>query len=157
MTATAHALVAGAIARAVGDPILAPALSFTSHYIMDAVPHWDVGTNWRSRSKMATGIIAIAETILGITLAYFLFAGKVAPLILLTTIIASELPDWLEAPWYIFFAKQKGNGPSKKASVWEKLTYAIYKTENLFHAKAQLPLGLLTQIVTVAFFLVVLR
>ena len=157
MTATAHAIVAAAIAGAVPNPYLAIPLAITSHFIMDAIPHWDFGTDWRTRSKNATGALAIAETVLGITLAYFLFRGKVETPLLLSTIIASELPDWLEAPWYIFFASKNKNGVSKKSGFWERLTYRIYYRENMIHAKANLPLGLITQLVAVAFFLLLLR
>ncbi|MCX6793868.1 MAG: hypothetical protein NTY06_02065 [Candidatus Gottesmanbacteria bacterium] len=156
MTATAHALVAAAIARAVPNPYLAIPLAITSHFIMDAIPHWDIGTDWRTRSKIVTGALAIAETVLGITLAYFLFRGKVETPLLLSTIIAGELPDWLEAPWYIFFANKKKSGVTKKAGFWERFTYRIYRRENAIHSKAGLPLGVITQIVTVAFFLVLL-
>jgi hypothetical protein len=157
MTATAHALVAGAIARAVPNPYLAIPLAITSHFIMDAIPHWDIGTSWRTRSKAVTGALAIGETVLGITLAYFLFRGKVETPLLLSTIIASELPDWLEAPWYIFFAHKNKNGITKKSGFWERCTYRIYRRENMVHAKADVPFGLITQIVAVAFFLLLLH
>lgn len=157
MTATAHALVAAAIARAIPNPYLSIPLAFGSHFIMDAIPHWDFGTNWRTRSKKMTGALAIAETTLGITVAYFLFAGKVEPLPLLLTIMAGELPDWLEAPYYIFFASQDKKGPEKKAGFWERLTYRIYKLENVFHTKASYPFGVFTQVATVAFFLLLLK
>jgi hypothetical protein len=157
MTATAHALVAGAIARAVPNPYLAIPLALTSHFIMDAIPHWDFGTSWRGRSKKTTGILAIGETVLGITLAYFLFRGKVETSLLLSCIVASEFPDWLEAPWYIFFASKSKQGVSAAASFWEKLSYNIYRKENTVHAKASLPFGLITQVVTVGFFLLLLH
>jgi hypothetical protein len=151
MTATAHALVSAAIARAVPNPYLAIPLAITSHFIMDAVPHWDIGVQWRTRSKTMTGALAIGETVLGITLAYFLFRGKVEPPLLLSTMFAGELPDWLEAPWYIFFAKKNKSGVSKKAGFWERVSYRIYRRENIFHSKADLPFGLITQIAIVAF------
>ncbi len=157
MTATAHALVAAAIARAIPNPYLSIPLAFGSHFILDAVPHWDFGTNWRGRSKKMTGALAIAETTLGITVAYFLFHGKVEPVQLLLTIIAGELPDWMEAPYYIFFASQNKKEPGKTAAFWEKLTYKIYKLENVFHAKASYPFGVFTQVATVAFFLLLLK
>ncbi len=157
MTATAHALVSAAIARAVPNPYLAIPLAITSHFIMDAVPHWDIGTDWRSRSKTMTGALAIGETVFGITLAYFLFRGKVETPLLLSCIIAGELPDWLEAPWYIFFAKNKHTGVSKKAGFWESLSYRIYHRENMVHSKTDLPFGLITQVIAVAFFLLLLR
>ncbi|KKW11607.1 MAG: hypothetical protein UY48_C0015G0013 [Candidatus Gottesmanbacteria bacterium GW2011_GWB1_49_7] len=157
MTATAHALVAGAIARSIPNPIFAVPLAFASHFIMDTVPHWDIGTNWRDRPKKTTGALAIAETAFGITLAYFVFAGKVEPQLLLVTMVASELPDWLESPWYIFFARHNKHAPAARAGFWERLTYGIYRMENSFHAKAPFPLGVVTQILTVAFFLILLR
>src|SRR3989304_10373917 len=102
VTATADAIVTGAIAQKFPDPFLAPLLAFVSHFVMDAVPHWDFGTNWRSRTKTKTGVVAIFDTILGFSLAYFLFAGKVESLPLILALIAGNLPDWLEAPYYIF-------------------------------------------------------
>jgi hypothetical protein len=157
MTATAHALVAGAIARAVPNPYLAIPLAITSHFIIDAIPHWDLGADWRDRSKTVTGLLAVSETVLGITLAYFLFRGKVETPLLLSTIVASELPDWLEAPWYIFFANHNKHGISKHAGFWERISYRIYRRENAFHSKADLPLGIITQVVAVAFFLLLLK
>src|SRR5512135_368108 len=137
MTATAHALVSGAIVAAIPDPRISLPLALASHFIMDAVPHWDFGTNWRSRSKTATGLIAVADTILGFTVAYFAFGGKVGLPILVSAVALGNLPDWMEAPYYIFFAKQHKNGPPENAGGWEKLTYRIYKMENRFHSKAQ--------------------
>jgi hypothetical protein len=157
MTATAHALVAGAIANRIGNPALAIPLAFCSHFVMDSIPHWDFGTNWRARSKTATGAVAIADTLLGLTVAYFLFAAKVPTIPLLITLIVSVLPDWMEAPWYIFFASHTKTEPSKTAGFFEKLTFRIYKLENKFHSKAQAPLGIITQIATVAFFMLLLK
>lgn len=156
MTSTAHALVAGAIASKFPDPVTAGSLALLSHYIMDSIPHWDFGTNWRSRSKEKTGALAIFETIFGIGLAYFLYRDSVPLFLLAATIGASLLPDWLETPWYIFFSHQKKHEPAQRAGFWEKIAFRIYKAQNLFHAKAQLPLGIVTQVATVWFFLVLL-
>lgn len=156
MTATAHALVAGAIASHIPNPALAVLLSFASHFIMDAVPHWDMGTNWRKRTKRTTGLLALADTLVGITVTYFFFSGKVALLPLVSCILAAELPDWLETPWYIWFAHQDTHEPGPRAGFLEILTYRIYKIENAFHAKAQFPFGVYTQVATVLFFLLLL-
>lgn len=157
MTATAHALVSAAIASSIPNPSLAISLAFVSHFMMDAIPHWDFGTNWRARAKAKTGAVAILDTILGFTLAYFLFAGKVDTLVLFLAMIAGNLPDWMEAPYYIFFAKQSKREPTRSADFWERLTYNIYKMENVFHTKAQAPLGIITQFVTVIFFFMLLK
>ena len=157
MTATAHALVAGAIASHVPDPFSAALLALTSHFIMDSVPHWDFGTNWRNRPKSMTGILAIAETVIGMSVAYLVFAGKVELGLLFTTVVASLLPDWLETPWYIFFANHKKKMPGARASILEKLCINVYKTENVFHTRASFPFGVITQVATVAFFLLLLQ
>ncbi|MBI3955747.1 hypothetical protein HY339_00670 [Candidatus Gottesmanbacteria bacterium] len=157
MTATAHALVAGVIAKSVPDTATASMLAIASHYIMDSIPHWDFGTNWRARSKTTTGMLAIADTITAFTVAYILFAGKVGVVPITIVTVASLLPDWLETPWYILFAHQKKHEPGPRAGILERIAYAVYKIPNAFHAKAQFPLGIFTQIATVAFFWILLR
>ncbi len=152
MTATAHALVAGAIATKFTDPQTAAALAFFSHFVMDSIPHWDVGTNWRERTRSKTGAFAIAETAIGILVAVALFSSRAPMATLLVAIVFALLPDWLEVPYYVFFARQNKEKPAKTAGFWEKLTYGIYKTENFFHTKAEYPLGVITQVVTVLFF-----
>ena len=157
MTATAHALVAGAIAAKFSDPTTASILALSSHYIMDSIPHWDFGTNWRMRSKTFTGTLAVFETVFGIGISYALFGSSASFITFSAAIVASLLPDWIETPWYIFFAHAKKNGPSLRASVWEKLTHQAYKIQNKFHTKAQFPFGLVTQVATVFFFIFLLR
>jgi hypothetical protein len=156
MTATAHALVAGAIATQFPDPQTAATLAFLSHFVMDSIPHWDIGTNWRERPRSKTGALAIVETSVGIALAIAVFSSRAPMPALLAAIVFALLPDWLEVPYYVLFAKQNKKQPEKNAGFWEKLTYRVYKTENFFHAKAQFPLGVITQIVTVLFFFLLL-
>lgn len=155
--ATAHTLVAGAIAAKVGNPALVLPLALTSHFILDSIPHWDFGTNWRKRTKFATGGFAIADTLFGLGIAWILYADTVPPLLLAATLILSVLPDWLEAPWYIFFADPHHIGPKPHATFFEKALYGVYKLTNKAHTKGTFPWGLITQVVTVTFFLLVLR
>ena len=156
MLATTHAIVAGTIAAHTQNPVTAISLSFFSHFVLDAIPHWDFGTDWRKRSKWMTGAIAIADTVMGFVLGILLFKN-VVPLPLLCIVIAvSMLPDWMEAPWYIFFAAPKKKEPGKKAGFLEKLCFGIYKTENAIHSKTTFPFGVLTQFAAIAFFLVLL-
>ena len=156
MTATAHALVAGAIASHIPDPFSAALLALASHFIMDSVPHWDFGANWRNRPTSVPGILAIAETVIGMSVAYLVFGGKVELGLLSVTVVASLLPDWLETPWYIFFANHKKKMPATGAGILEKICFNVYKIENVFHTKASFPFGVITQVATVAFFLVIL-
>lgn len=157
MTSTAHTLVGAAIVSVVPNPFIAAPLVLASHFLMDLIPHWDFGTNWRSRPKYVTGLISISDTIIGFTLAYFLFWGKAPFLHLFMGMFLAVLPDWLETPWYILFAHQKKFEPDTKANILEKLTFSIYKYESKLHTKAQYPFGLYTQIATVLFFLILLR
>lgn len=157
MIATAHALVAGAIAQAIPDPYLAPILALSSHFIMDSVPHWDFGTEWRNRPKWVTGAVATLDTVGGLTLAFFLFRASTPLLPLTLSLLMSVLPDWLEAPWYIFFASQKRVGPKKEAGVIEKFLFSIYKIQNRLHTKASFALGATTTVLTVVFFFLLLR
>ncbi len=152
MTATVHALVSSFIAEKVPSPAGAVLLSFGSHYILDSIPHWDFGTNWRNRPKNITGMLAIAETVIGIGIAYVLVGRNLAFGIWSMSLVAGLLPDWLETPWYILFASQKKHIPAGRAGILERLAYQLYKIPNVFHAKAQLPFGALTQIAAVIFF-----
>lgn len=155
--ATAHTLVAGAIATKGGDPALALTLSFASHFLLDSIPHWDFGTNWRKRTKGTTGIFAILDTTVGFALAWILFSPTVAPLLLLGCLFLSVLPDWLESPWYIFFADPNHKGPKTNAGVLERLCYGVYALTNKVHTRGTFPWGLFSQIATVTFFLLALQ
>lgn len=157
MLETTHALVAGVITLHTKDPLTAVTLSFVSHYLLDAIPHWDFGTNWRERRKLYTGLGAIADTFIGFGLGYLIFGQSIPTPLLFTAIAASMIPDWIEAPWYIFFARHNKRRPAPRAGFFEKLTFRIYRTESSFHNKAGLPLGIVTQIVTLAFFLFLLK
>lgn len=157
MLETTHALIAGAIASHTKDPLTAIPLSFISHYILDAVPHWDFGTNWRERRKLYTGLGAIADTLIGFGLGYLVFGQSVPLPLLFAAISASMIPDWIEAPWYIFFARHNKKRPAPNAGFFEKLTFRIYRIESSFHNKTGLPWGIVTQIVTVAFFFILLK
>ena len=156
MMAMAHTLVAGAIGVSVQDPILAPTLSLASHFLLDSIPHWDFGADWRKRTKLTTGVFALFDTFFGLAIAYILYHTSVPLFILLSSLILSLLPDWLEAPWYIFFADPKRIGSKAHASILEKVCYGFYKLTNFAHAKAPFPWGFITQIATVTFFLLLL-
>jgi hypothetical protein len=156
MTATAHVLVAGAIAARFADPITAGIFALTSHFVLDSIPHWDFGTNWRNRPKRRTGAFAILDTVIGFTLSYLIFGSSSTLIVWLVAVVCSVLPDWLETPWYILYANQSKHIPGKHASVLEKVSYAFYKIPNIFHTKAQFPLGLITQVAAVIFFITLL-
>ncbi len=156
MLATVHALVAGMIATAVPDPLSASTLSLTSHFFLDSVPHWDFGTDWEKRSKAYTGAIAIGETLFGLTLTYILFASHAPHITLLCAVVASELPDWLEAPWYIFFASSEKTAVGSHDSVIKRIFFSVRQITNVFHTRAPFLLGISTQIIAILFFALLL-
>ncbi|RJR15224.1 hypothetical protein C4579_02855 [Candidatus Microgenomates bacterium] len=142
MTAVAHALIGAAIAAKIGDPVLAGVLAFGTHFACDAIPHWDLGTNWRKRPKIVTGALAITETLIGLALPFLLFASLVPSIMTMAiAVVASLLPDWLEAPYYILMPHHP------------KVFYYLYKVQSLVHERMQAPGGVITQVVVVGLFL----
>ncbi len=156
MITLSHAIVGAAIAQRVNDPFMAPALSFFSHFLLDSIPHWDFGTDWRLRPKWLTGFIAVTEMAGGLTVAYILFHNSVSGWILIPSLLAAIAPDILEAPWFMFFAKGDGETMNGK-SLLPSLSFHIMKFENRFHTKSGFISGIFTQIATVAFFLLLLN
>ncbi|MEK7165882.1 MAG: hypothetical protein AAB874_03705 [Patescibacteria group bacterium] len=143
MTSISHALIGAAIASRVGDPMAAGILAVITHFVCDAIPHWDLGTNWRQRPRLVTGSLAILETLVAIFGTFILFFRNVPPLLLLSTLVFSLIPDWLEVPYYLMLP----NSP--------KIFYWIYKAQSLIHSKLQAPAGVATQIAVVTAFLIV--
>lgn len=144
MTSIAHALIGAAIAAKIPDPIIAGTLAFATHFICDAIPHWDLGTNWRLRPKFVTGSLAILETLIALFIPYLLLVRFVPNSTTLTVaIIASLVPDWLEAPYYILMP----NSP--------KFFYYMYKMQSVIHERMQAPWGVVTQASVAGAFLIV--
>jgi hypothetical protein len=140
MTAVSHALIGAAIAARITNIPAAAVLSVVTHLACDAIPHWDLGTNWRLRPKVVTGTLAIIETAIALLGTYFLFRGQIGTQLLVTCIICSLIPDWIEAPYYMI------HPPSK-------FFYHMYKAQAWVHQRAEYTFGVVTQMVTVAVFL----
>jgi hypothetical protein len=157
MLTLTHALVAGLIAQRSGDAASGVLLSLVSHYLLDAVPHWDVGTDLRSRPAWVTGLLSIGETLLGLAATFAVF-WKSVPLDLLSLcVIVSVLPDWIQIPGYVVYGGKYKEKPAGDASLTERSIYAVYKFGSRFHAKANIGLGLATQAVTIVFFYLLLK
>lgn len=149
MLATSHAIVGGTIAVAVPDNVLLQVgLILVSHFILDIIPHWDLGTEWESRSKTQTGLLAIGETLVAAAIMWLLFHNSLSFLAGSIAFIAAQLPDWLQAPWYILFARTH-----KPNSSWlARITYELNHIQDYAHTRCGLPKGLLTQITICLFF-----
>lgn len=106
MLSISHAVTGAFIATKVSNPYLAIPLIILSHYLEDAVPHWDAGTGLGSGSK--TRGMAIKHGLIDLALAGFLvLAFYPQNLTSLPSLLASApiwgaffglLPDFIEAP-----------------------------------------------------------
>ncbi|MBI2021639.1 hypothetical protein HYS93_02000 [Candidatus Daviesbacteria bacterium] len=144
MTATAHALVGASIAATVPDPALGITLAAASHPILDLIPHWDFGRDWRKKSKIKLFVQAAFDLSLGFVLAYLLFGDGVDFWYLFACIFASEVWDIIEAPYWFFN--------------WDFPPFSwLYEVGHTIQGRAKLPMGILTQVVTVGVVFVALR
>jgi hypothetical protein len=138
MTATAHALVGGAIAASVPDPALGITLSAISHPILDIIPHWDFGWGWRKKTKIKLFMEAIGDLVLGFILAYFLFGQFTHNFWYFTAcVFVSEVWDMLEAPYWFLH--------------WRFPPFSwIYNLQSNLQGKTKtMEMGILTQVATV--------
>ena len=136
MTATAHALIGASIALKVTNPLLGIPIAILSHFIADLIPHWDAGTNHKLKSLTRLKIEAAADVILGFLLTFLIFWRLVPTEYLFIMIIAAQLPDWLEAPSWMF---------NIKVPPFTWLDWLGHKLQS----RMQLPWGLVTQVVVV--------
>lgn len=144
MTATAHALIGGAIAASVPDPIIGISLAAVSHPVADMVPHWDFGWGWKKKSKVLLFTQSLFDLSLGVGLTFLLFGRTTNHLYLFLAIFMSESWDILQAPYWLFN--------------WKFFPFsAFYNFQHQINGKAKLPWGILTQAVTVTGVVLALR
>ncbi|MCX6783671.1 MAG: hypothetical protein NT141_01175 [candidate division WWE3 bacterium] len=134
MLLTFHTLAGAAIASQVQSPLVAWPLAFTSHFVLDLMPHWDFFTNGVRLDKLVKTAIAgdvILSFLIGI-----IFAVKTPgnAFNILGACFLACLPDILEAPH--FFMKHE--------PWWTKLDLKI---QHRFHHKLKLPWGLFLPVV----------
>ena len=135
MTATAHALVGGAIAAAISNPAVGIPLAFASHPILDMIPHWDLGMGWRKKNKLTLFLESSLDLLLGIVLAYFLFGKSIEPFYFLICIFASEIWDIMMMPYILWR--------------WKTPFSTFYTFQHKIQSNIKLPWGILTQVGTV--------
>ncbi|PIP21890.1 MAG: hypothetical protein COX39_00555 [Candidatus Nealsonbacteria bacterium CG23_combo_of_CG06-09_8_20_14_all_40_13] len=106
MLATPHILAGAAVATATGNVPLGIVSAYASHYILDMVPHVDIGVfhdkddeNWQlSKQEIA---LAAAEIILGTVILIYLVWGKKFVTLALVGGFFGLLPDLLDnVPWW---------------------------------------------------------
>ena len=144
VTATAHALIGGAIAASVPNPALGITLSAISHPIADLVPHWDFGIGWKKKSKVILLLQSSADLSLGVGLTFLLFGNATDPLYLLACIFMSESWDILQMPYLLFN--------------WKFPPFStFYKFGHETNGKAKMPWGIVTQVASVTGLVLALR
>ena len=115
LTLTTHAIVGGAIASVMpSHPMLAVGLAFLSHFILDALPHWDYPIRSSSISpkiaapmKYDKALLADALTIgsdasLGLAFALLIFATRENFALIFCGACAAILPDALQFAYMRF-------------------------------------------------------
>lgn len=144
MTATAHALIGGAIAASVPNPALGISLAAISHPIVDMIPHWDFGWGWQKKSKSLLFFQGSIDLIFGVVLTFFLFGQTTNNLYLFLAIFISESWDLLQAPYWLFN--------------WKFFPFStFYNFQHEINGKIKLPWGILTQAATVTGLIFALR
>ena len=144
MTATAHALVGGAIASSIPDPVLGLSLALVSHPILDMVPHWDFGKGWRNKSKVNFFLEGVFDLGVGLVLAYALFGRGISPIYFLATIFASLFFDLIQIPYWFF--------------KWRFPPFSwAYRSQSAIQGHAKLPWGILNQVIAVLLIVILLQ
>jgi len=139
MLVVTHALVGGLIASKIPNPVVFSPLIITSHFLLDRIPHWDLGTGFRKRKKIINFFLGWADLISAIGICWFIFQKNLPfnPL-LWTGVFFSLLPDFLEFPalflnWKFF--------PFDKLELIHS---------QIFHRKTKFPQGLIPQVLIIA-------
>jgi ABC-type enterochelin transport system permease subunit len=139
MTATGHALVGTVIAAKVGNPALAIPIALASHFLCDALPHWDTGHGRENQTKNRFVTATVIDVLLSFALSYLLiilFFPTTNLLYAFIIIIVCQLPDWLTAP-YLFLN-------------WKFAPFTwIYEIQKRFDSSIGLPWGLINQAVAI--------
>lgn len=144
MTATAHALIGGAIASGVPNQPLGVALAFASHPLADLIPHWDFGWGWRKKSKLKLFLESALDLSVGVFLSYFIFGINTNLQYFLTCVFVSEIWDIAEAPYWLFNLKIPPFS-------W------MYNIQHNLQGKAVLPWGIITQVSTLVTLVLILQ
>lgn len=145
MTATAHALVGGAIAAAIPNPAIGITLSAASHPVLDLIPHWDFGWGWRKKTKITLFLQASFDLILGFVLAYILFGQGINFWYFLACVFVSEAWDMAEAPYWFLN--------------WRFPPFSwIYNIQSKMQGKTKtMEMGILTQVLTISILVLILQ
>ena len=144
MLAITHAVVGASLFLAAPTPSFGYMAAFLSHPILDYIPHWDMKTRQMKRSTNHTIFFSLIDAFTGFALGFLLFRNLIPPTQLLLAMFLAQAFDWFEAPYTILN--------------WKFPPFSwVKRFQHLVHQKLPFPDGLLTQIITVFFMLLILR
>lgn len=101
MLSTPHILVGGAIVKSIPNPYISLPLAFISHFLFDAIPHWDFAPSLRPK----TLLFMFIDYAIGLFLLFGLSLGEVGQLLIIIGGISATLPDFILAVWRLFDLK----------------------------------------------------
>jgi len=158
LTLTTHAIVGGAIVSLMPvHPLLGVCMAFASHFLLDAIPHWDypirsasmnpeiAGSMKYDRALFADMVTIGADALLGIVLALILFATQRIIILVLLGACAGILPDALQFA-YMRFPRQ----PLAFLQRFHQWSHTSHKLSNPL-------LGVLSQSTFVVAFVMIVR
>jgi hypothetical protein len=147
MTATGHAIIGTLIAATIPNPWIAGPLAVLSHLAADSFPHWDLGTNEKTKTKRTIFIETIFDVLLGFVLSYlliiFVFPQTNLLYACLMIILAQGL-DWAWAPQYFFKIKN----PISEGAIW---------LGKIFDSRLDKPWGIINQIAVLILLIIVAK
>lgn len=158
MTLTAHAIVGGAIAAAMPThPILGIGAAFASHFLIDAIPHYDYKVRSASihpkkgdpmkydRALLLDFFSIGTDFALGLLLAFVLFATPATWFLVLVAAFAGQFPDALQ---FAYTRAPHVLGGLQRFHEWIHTGYRM---------RGQLALGIVTQVAFLVVFVFVAK
>ena len=145
MLLTPHTFVGVAIASSISNPVISVPLSFAMHFLGDKVPHWDFFSNTNKEDRLKGWRIFAVMSDFGLSVAVGLFftlyalwfkGESLLALNILLCVIASCLPDALEAP-HVFFGSE------------DVFSRTLLSVQHKMQFQAPLPWGIISQVLVI--------
>lgn len=137
MLSTTHSLASALIVTKIPEPMISFPLVIISHYLMDAIPHWDTGSGLTKgiKTKKRAFIQTLVDLAIAALAVFFLFQlGRNFSPHLWSGVLLGIAPDLIEAPALFLDYRPF---PIKQ----------LEKFHNFFHHSWSLPFGLISQII----------
>lgn len=147
MTATGHAVIGTVIAATIPNPWIATPVAILSHLAADSFPHWDLGTNEKTKTRKQIMHEAFFDVLLGFLVSYliiiFIFP-KTDLFYAFIMIICAQGFDWAWAPEYFFKIKN----PISNFALW---------MGEIFDNKLDKPWGIINQVAVLVLLVIIAR